>query len=153
MRVRAIANAAAGLLATAAVAVLLAGCSSSPGTPNAAPQTTIAASTTAAASAVASSSAAATSSPSGPTAAQQAFAGKMTAAGFFPGTPSYLIDADADAVCGSLQTESMSTEIAYEESVDENTTTGMTTKSDILLFVRDSVKAFCPQYAKDLPAS
>lgn len=37
MRVRAIANAAAGLLATAAVAVLLAGCSSSPGAPTQTP--------------------------------------------------------------------------------------------------------------------
>jgi hypothetical protein len=42
-------------------------------------------------------------------------------------------------------------EVAYEESTDENALTGMTTKADILEFVRWSVQAWCPQYAAELP--
>lgn len=77
----------------------------------------------------------------------------MTSLGFFPGgTPAYAVDAAGEAVCGNLGTESMSAEIAYEKSVDENSLTGMTTDKDIVTFVRDSVEAWCPQYARDLPA-
>jgi hypothetical protein len=98
--------------------------------------------------------AASTAAPStGPalTAAQQAFAGEMTAAGFESGTPAWILDADGEAVCGELQTQSMAQEVAYEESVDENALTGMTTNADILKFVRWSVQAWCPQYAGELP--
>ena len=98
--------------------------------------------------------AASTTEPStGPalTAAQQAFAGEMTAAGFESGTPAWILDADGEAVCGGLQTQSMALEIAYEESVDENQLTGMTSNADILKFVRWSVQAWCPQYGAELP--
>ena len=100
----------------------------------------------------AASTAAPASSASTQTPAQQAYAGQMLAAGFFPGTPDWIVDGDGDAVCGSLQTESMSDEVSCEESVDENSDTGMTTKADILTFVRASVNAWCPQYAPELPA-
>lgn len=100
----------------------------------------------------AAASTASAATTSAPTAAQQAYAGQMSAAGFFTGTPSWIIDADGNAVCGALQSESMSAEIAYEESVDENTLTGMTTKSDILTFIRASVTVWCPQYESELPA-
>lgn len=85
-------------------------------------------------------------------AAQQAFAGEMTAAGFESGTPAWILDADGEAVCGALQTQSMTQEVAYEESVDENAVTGMTTNSDIVKFIRWSVLAWCPQYAAGLPS-
>ena len=76
----------------------------------------------------------------------------MTSLGFFPGgNPAYVIDAAGEAVCGSLATQSMSAEISYEDSVDENTLTGMTTAKDIVTFVTDSVEAYCPKYASALP--
>lgn len=132
-------------LAPVALAVVaLAGCGSS--------TTPTAAVTTATSAAAASTAASPTTAASTTlTAAQQAYAGQITAAGFFPGTPASIIDADGNAVCGSLQSESMSAEIAYEESVDENTTTGMTTNTDIVKYVRYSVQAWCPKYEGQLP--
>jgi hypothetical protein len=85
------------------------------------------------------------------TAAQQAYAGELKAAGFFTGDPDWTIDADGNAICGELQQQTMSGVIAYEQQADENTLTGMTTKNDILTFIRDSVEAWCPQHASELP--
>jgi hypothetical protein len=82
------------------------------------------------------STASATATTPAPSASQANFASLMTSLGFFPGGgPAYTIDTDGEAVCGNLQTESMSAVIAYEESVDENTLTGMTTKNDIVTLV------------------
>jgi hypothetical protein len=84
---------------------------------------------------------------------QAAFPALMRSLGFLPGPDDpTLYDASGEAVCGGLQTQSMSAEVAYEESVDENSLTGMTTKRDILTFIRDSVEAFCPKYESELPA-
>jgi hypothetical protein len=82
------------------------------------------------------------------------FYAAMLAAGFAQGgTPAYAIDAEGSAVCGNLQTQSMADEISYEESVDENATTGMTSNTDILTFIRLAVTYQCPQYAGELPTS
>ncbi len=83
-------------------------------------------------------------------AAQQAFAGEMTAAGFESGTPAWILEADGAAMCGALQTQSMAQEVAYEESGDENPLTG-TTNAAIRKFIRWSVPAWCPQYTPELP--
>jgi hypothetical protein len=63
------------------------------------------------------------------TAAQQAYAGEMAAAGFESGTPAWIVDADRSVVCGGLQSQLMSQEVVYEELVDENALTKMTTKA------------------------
>lgn len=126
---------------------LLAACSSaSTGTD------TVAEGTPAASAAVTSDSSSPEPVQPSPTAGDSGFAARMQALGFFTGTPADIVDVDGNAICGELQTQTYKQVIAYEQSVDETTLTGMTTDKDIATYVRYSVQAFCKQYAAQLPA-
>jgi Protein of unknown function (DUF732) len=130
------------------IGLAAAGCSSSSG-PAATGQPTAPAAATSAAPSTPAAAAATTPSS---TASADAFYATMNADGFvLGGTPAYLIDADGSAVCGNLQNQSMADEVSYEESVDENAATGMTSDKDILEFIAAAVTDLCPQYASELP--